>query len=90
MSQVALRDVNKVYPGGHHAVSDLSLDIDEGEFRVLVGPSGCGKSTALRMVAGLETITTGRWRSATGWSTTCTLPIATWPWSSRTMRCIHT
>jgi multiple sugar transport system ATP-binding protein len=59
MSQVALRDVNKVYPGGHHAVSDLSVDIAEGEFLVLVGPSGCGKSTALRMIAGLETITTG-------------------------------
>jgi multiple sugar transport system ATP-binding protein len=59
MSQVALEHVHKVYPNGHRAVSDISLDIAEGELLVLVGPSGCGKSTALRMVAGLETVTEG-------------------------------
>ncbi len=59
MAQVVLSDVNKVYPNGYHAIEDLSLDIRDGEFLVLVGPSGCGKSTALRMVAGLEDISSG-------------------------------
>jgi len=51
--------VAKVYPDGTRACSDLSLEIDDGEFMVLVGPSGCGKTTALRMVAGLEEISEG-------------------------------
>ena len=51
MAQVSLDKVNKVYPNGFQAVTDLSLDIEDGEFLVLVGPSGCGKSTALRMIA---------------------------------------
>jgi multiple sugar transport system ATP-binding protein len=59
MATVTLDRVNKVYSNGFHAVHDLSLDIGEGEFMVLVGPSGCGKTTALRMVAGLEEITSG-------------------------------
>jgi multiple sugar transport system ATP-binding protein len=59
MAEVAFAAVNKVYDNGFHAVHDLSLDIDDGEFLVLVGPSGCGKTTALRMVAGLEEITGG-------------------------------
>jgi len=59
MAQVVLKDVNKVYPNGYHAITDLNLDIADGEFLVLVGPSGCGKSTALRMVAGLEEISGG-------------------------------
>jgi multiple sugar transport system ATP-binding protein len=54
--------VTKVYPNGVTAVADLDLDVQDGEFLVLVGPSGCGKSTALRMVAGLETITRGELR----------------------------
>jgi multiple sugar transport system ATP-binding protein len=54
--------VTKVYPNGVAAVIDLDLEIADGEFLVLVGPSGCGKSTALRMVAGLETITAGEMR----------------------------
>ena len=60
MADVKLENVNKVYENGFHAVHDLNLDIADGEFIVLVGPSGCGKSTALRMVAGLETITDGK------------------------------
>src|ERR671910_510710 len=60
MATVALEDVNKVYDNGFHAIHDLSLEIADSEFLVLVGPSGCGKSTALRMVAGLETITAGK------------------------------
>ena len=59
MAEVKLQEVDKVYPNGFHAVKDLSLDVEDGEFLVLVGPSGCGKTTALRMVAGLETITDG-------------------------------
>jgi multiple sugar transport system ATP-binding protein len=59
MATVVLDKVNKLYENGFHAVRDLSLDIADGEFLVLVGPSGCGKSTALRMVAGLEDISTG-------------------------------
>ncbi|WP_116021117.1 ABC transporter ATP-binding protein [Thermomonospora umbrina] len=59
MSTVTLESVSKVYPGGRRAVADLSLTIADGEFFVLLGPSGCGKSTTLRMVAGLEDITSG-------------------------------
>src|ERR1700760_3245073 len=59
MATVDMDKVNKVYENGFHAVHDLSLDVGEGEFMVLVGPSGCGKTTALRMVAGLEDITSG-------------------------------
>ncbi len=55
-------NINKVYENGFHAIHDLSLDIADKEFLVLVGPSGCGKSTALRMIAGLETISGGTMR----------------------------
>ena len=59
MAQVVLKDVTKTFPGGVQAVSEVSLDIRDKEFLVLVGPSGCGKSTTLRLVAGLEEITSG-------------------------------
>jgi multiple sugar transport system ATP-binding protein len=59
MATVQLENVNKVYENGYHAIHDLNLEIADKEFLVLVGPSGCGKSTALRMIAGLETITGG-------------------------------
>src|SRR6188472_1643641 len=59
MAQIILDHVEKAYPGGVKAVDELSLDIADGEFMVLVGPSGCGKSTALRSIAGLEEITAG-------------------------------
>jgi len=62
MATVTLENVNKVYDNGFQAIYDLSLDIVDGEFLVLVGPSGCGKSTALRMIAGLEEITSGEMR----------------------------
>jgi multiple sugar transport system ATP-binding protein len=62
MATVVLDRVNKVYENGFHAIHDLNLDIDDGEFLVLVGPSGCGKSTALRMIAGLESISSGEMR----------------------------
>jgi multiple sugar transport system ATP-binding protein len=64
VAQVTLDKVSKVYPDGLRAVQDLEVDIRDGEFLVLVGPSGCGKSTALRMVAGLEDITSGELRIA--------------------------
>jgi multiple sugar transport system ATP-binding protein len=59
MAKVAFEEVSKVYGDGTRAVDRLNLDIDDGEFMVLVGPSGCGKTTALRMVAGLEDISDG-------------------------------
>jgi multiple sugar transport system ATP-binding protein len=59
VATVSLENVNKVYENGFHAVKDFNLSIADGEFMVLVGPSGCGKTTALRMVAGLEDITSG-------------------------------
>ncbi len=62
MATVNLEKVSKVYPNGAPAVSDLDLDVAEGELMVLVGPSGSGKTTALRMVAGLEDITSGTLR----------------------------
>jgi multiple sugar transport system ATP-binding protein len=62
MAEVVLDKVNKQYENGFHAVQDLDLEIADGEFLVLVGPSGCGKSTALRMVAGLEDISSGTLR----------------------------
>jgi multiple sugar transport system ATP-binding protein len=62
MARIELEQVTKVFAGGVRAVDDLTLDVPDGDFMVLVGPSGCGKSTALRMVAGLEDITEGEIR----------------------------
>ncbi len=59
MAEIQLREVTKRYPDGTEAVKQVSLDIGDGEFMILVGPSGCGKSTALRMIAGLEEISDG-------------------------------
>jgi multiple sugar transport system ATP-binding protein len=62
VAEVQFSDVAKVFPDGTRAVSDLTLEAQDGEFMVLVGPSGCGKTTALRMVAGLEEISEGEIR----------------------------
>ena len=59
MAYLELKDINKIYPNGFHAVHDFNLSIEKGEFIVFVGPSGCGKSTTLRMIAGLEDISKG-------------------------------
>ncbi len=59
MAKLSLKDIDKIYEDGFQAVYDFNLDINDGEFIVLVGPSGCGKSTTLRMIAGLEDITSG-------------------------------
>jgi sn-glycerol 3-phosphate transport system ATP-binding protein len=59
MGAIRIQDIEKTYPNGHHAIKGISLDIEPGEFLVLVGPSGCGKSTLLRTIAGLEAISSG-------------------------------
>jgi multiple sugar transport system ATP-binding protein len=62
MPAISIERLTKIYDGGVKAVDDVSLEVADGEFMVLVGPSGCGKSTLLRMIAGLEKTTTGRIR----------------------------
>lgn len=59
MASVTLKNLNKIYPNGFVSVKDLSLHIADGEFVTFYGPSGCGKSTVLRMIGGLEDITSG-------------------------------
>ena len=59
MASISLRNLNKIYDNNVQAVFDFNLDVKDGELIVLVGPSGCGKSTTLRMVAGLEDISSG-------------------------------
>lgn len=59
MHELVLKNIDKIYPGGVQAVYGFNIEIEHGEFIVLVGPSGCGKSTVLRMIAGLEEITAG-------------------------------
>jgi multiple sugar transport system ATP-binding protein len=59
MAEIQFKEITKRYPDGFEAVKAIDLDINDGEFMILVGPSGCGKSTALRMIAGLEDITEG-------------------------------
>ena len=59
MGAINISSVGKIYPNGTRALEDVNIEINDGEFLVLVGPSGCGKTTLLRMVAGLEDITEG-------------------------------
>ncbi len=62
MAYVELLDINKRYDNGYQAASNVNLQVEKGEFVVLLGPSGCGKSTTLRMIAGLETLSSGELR----------------------------
>ncbi|MCI6157821.1 MAG: sn-glycerol-3-phosphate ABC transporter ATP-binding protein UgpC [Peptoniphilaceae bacterium] len=59
MASLSLKNIQKIYPNGYHAVHDFNLEIEDREFIIFVGPSGCGKSTTLRMIAGLEEISEG-------------------------------
>ena len=90
MAGVAFEHVAKVYPDGTRAVDDMTLEIRDGEFVVIVGPSGSGKTTALRMVAGLEEISEGT--IAIGDRVVNHFPprTATSRWSSRATRSIRT
>jgi len=62
MAEVILENICKTYGNNFHAIDQLNLEVEDGEFLILVGPSGCGKSTALRMIAGLEDVTSGSLR----------------------------
>jgi multiple sugar transport system ATP-binding protein len=62
VAEITLEHISKRFPDGTTAVNDANLDIDDGEFMILVGPSGCGKSTCLNMIAGLEDISEGELR----------------------------
>ena len=59
MASLTFNNVTKVYPGNIEVIHGINMDVQDGEFVVIVGPSGCGKSTLMRMVAGLESITGG-------------------------------
>ena len=59
MASLSLKNIYKIYPNGFNAVKDFNLEIQDKEFIIFVGPSGCGKSTTLRMIAGLEDISSG-------------------------------
>ena len=91
MAEIKLENVTKRFPDGYEAVRDMSLDIKDGEFMILVGPSGCGKSTALRMIAGLEDITDGELKiGGDVVNDRCRRRTATSRWSSRTTRSTRT
>jgi ABC-type sugar transport system ATPase subunit len=81
VSAIKLDTITKIYANGVKAVDQVTLEIGDGEFVVLVGPSGCGKSTMLRMIAGLEEVTAGAIFSRSS---------ATSRWSSRTTRSTRT
>ena len=59
MASLSMKDICKVYPNGFEAVKNFNLEVEDQEFIIFVGPSGCGKSTTLRMIAGLEEISSG-------------------------------
>ena len=90
MAEITFNGVWKRYPDGFEAVKDMNLEINDGEFMILVGPSGCGKSTALRMIAGLEDISEGDLVIGGEKVNDLALAIATSRWSSRTTPSIRT
>jgi ABC-type sugar transport system ATPase subunit len=89
MADVHIKNAWKNF-GAVSVLKGVSIDVDDGEFLVLVGPSGCGKSTLLRMVAGLESFSKANCGSATATSPICRRRIATSPWSSRITPSIRT
>ena len=88
MAYLTLKGLNKIYPNGFHAVHDFNLEIEKGEFIVFVGSSGCGKSTTLRMIAGLENISSGELLIDGKYANDLSPGIGKSPWFSRAMRCI--
>ena len=90
MAYLTLRNINKIYPNGFHAVHDFNLEIEKGEFIVFVGPSGCGKSTTLRMIAGLEDISKGEFLMTGNWPTSGAPARGGSRWCSRATRCSRT
>ena len=88
MASVTINNVQKAF-GATKIIHDVSVDIADGEFVILVGPSGCGKSTLLRMIAGLETISRRQDRIGERSSTICGRGTATSPWCSRITRSIR-
>ena len=90
MADIRIDGVTKIYGNGVRAVNNLTLDIGDGEFIVLVGPSGCGKSTLLRMIAGLEKVDEGAIRIGGRDAPTSGRSSATSRWCFRAMRCIRT
>ncbi len=90
MATISMEAVTKVYPNGFEAVKKVDLEVHDGEFMVLVGPSGCGKTTLLRMVAGLEAISSGTLRIGEKVANGIGPRIGTSPWCSRTTPCTRT
>jgi ABC-type sugar transport system ATPase subunit len=87
MAVVTLDRLSKRYDrGAKPAVDEVSLTVEDGEFMVFLGPSGCGKTTTLRMIAGLESISSGNSRSTRASSTACRRRTATSPWCSSPTR----
>jgi multiple sugar transport system ATP-binding protein len=90
MAEIEFDDITKRYSDGFEAVKHMNLDVPDGELMILVGPSGCGKSTALRMVAGLEDISSGELKIGGSVSTTVRPRTATSRWCFRTTLCTRT
>ena len=84
MASLSLKNIYKVYPNGFNAVKDFNLEIEDKEFIIFVGPSGCGKSTTLRMIAGLEDISSGEL-----WIGDKLVRTEILRWYSRTTLCTH-
>ena len=89
MASLSLKNVTKVYPNGFVGVKDFSLEIADKEFIIFVGPSGCGKSTTLRMIAGLEEISSGELKIGDKVVNDVEPRIEISQWYSRTTLCIR-
>ena len=83
MSDIMFEHLTKTYPNGFISVDDVTLKIQDGEFVVFHGPSGCGKSTILRMIGGLEDITSGKIYLVMNCLMIFCHATESWPWHSR-------